>query len=151
MSREIGFYWVRYKNSQSEWAVGKWDGLYFFLSSDGPIHPIHADLLEVDECRIVRDETRRGARKSEKAKRNLHITTVVLKGDRMTDVAKLHGLTSHRVRQIVHRTLEKRNPALFKLLASFRPGQITPSIGDLATHAAEFGFSLQEEVGDGQK
>ena len=69
----------------------------------------------------------------------------------MTDVAKLHGLTSHRVRQIVHRTLEKRNPALFKSLASFRPGQITPSIGDLATHAAEFGFSLQEEVGDGQK
>jgi hypothetical protein len=148
MSREIGYYWVRYKNSQSEWAVGGWDGLHFFLSSRGPID---AHLLEIDECRIVRDETKRGVRKSEKAKRNLHITTVVLRGHRMVDVAIRYGLTSHRVRQIVHRTLEKRNPALFKSLASFRPGQITPSIGDLATHAAEFGFSLQEEVGDGQK
>ena len=149
MSREIGYYWVRYKNSQSEWAVGKWDGLYFFLSSDGPIHPIHADLLEIDECRIVRDETRRGARKSEKAKRNLHITTVVLRGDRMTDVAIRHGLTSHRVRQIVHRTLERRNPALFKKLTLHRPRQATPSIGDLVTHAAEFGFGVQGEAGDG--
>ena len=148
MSREIGYYWVRYKNSQSEWAVGGWDGLHFFLSSRGPID---AHLLEIDECRIVRDETRRGDRKSEKAKRNLHITTVVLRGDRMTDVAKLHGLTSHRVRQIVHRTLEKRNPALFKSLALFRPGQATPSIGDLATHAAEFGFGVQAEAGDGQE
>ena len=148
MAREIGYYWVRYKNSQSEWAVGKWDGLHFFLSSNGPIH---AHLLEIDECRIVRDETKRGVRKSEKAKRNLHITTVVLKGNRMVDVAIRHGLTSHRVRQIVHRTLEKRNPALFKSLASLRPGQITPSIGDLETHAAEFGFGVQGEVGDGQK
>ena len=148
MSREIGYYWVRYKNSQSEWAVGGWDGLHFFLSSRGPID---AHLLEIDECRIVRDETMRGVRKSEKAKRNLHITTVVLKGHRMVDVAIRHGLTSHRVRQIVHRTLEKRNPALFKSLASLRPGQITPSIGDLATHAAEFGFGVQGEVGNDQE
>ena len=151
MSREIGYYWVRYENSQSEWAVGKWDGLYFFLSSDGPIHPIHADLLEIDECRIVRDETRRGARKSEKAKRNLHITTVVLRGDRMTDVAKLHGITPTCVRHIVHRTLQRRNPSLFKKLTLDRPRQATPSIGDLATHAAEFGFGVQGEAGDGQK
>ena len=148
MEREVGYYWVRYKNSQSEWAVGGWDGLHFFLSSRGPID---AHLLEIDECRIVRDETRRGVRKSEKAKRNLHITTVVLRGDRMTDVAKLHGITPTCVRCIVHRTLQRRNPALFKSLASLRPGQITPSIRDLATHAAEFGFGLQEEVCDGQK
>ena len=148
MSREIGYYWVRYKNSQSEWAVGGWDGLHFFLSSRGPID---AHLLEIDECRIVRDETMRGVRKSEKAKRNLHITTVVLKGHRMVDVAIRHGLTSHRVRQIVHRTLERRNPALFKKLTLHRPRQATPSIDDLVTHAAEFGFGVQGEASDGQK
>ena len=148
MSREIGYYWVRYKNSQSEWAVGGWDGLHFFLSSRGPID---AHLLEIDECRIVRDETMRGVRKSEKAKRNLHITTVVLRGDRMTDVAKLHGITPTCVRYIVHRTLKRRNPALFKKLTLYRPRQATPSIGDLVTHAADFGFGVQEEVRDGQE
>lgn len=144
MSREIGYYWIR-QSEQSPWSVGYWT-MGMWVVGVVIVHPV-----EIDECRIVRDETKRGVRKSEKAKRNLHITTVVLRGDRMTDVAKLHGLTSHRVRQIVHRTLEKRNPALFKSLASFRPGQITPSIGDLATHAAEFGFGVQEEVRDGQK
>ena len=150
MSREIGYYWVRLESwSQGEWRVALWNGLDFMTAGIG--WPIAENRLEIDECRIVRDETKRGIRKSEKAKRNLHITTVVLRGDRMVDVAIRHGLTSHRVRQIVHRTLEKRNPALFKSLASFRPGQITPSIGDLATHAAEFGFPLQEEAGDGQE
>lgn len=150
MSREIGYYWVRLEGwSQGEWRVALWNGLDFMTAGIG--WPIAENRLQIDECRIVRDETKRGVRKSEKAKRNLHITTVVLRGDRMTDVAKLHGLTSHRVRQIVHRTLKRRNPALFKSLASFRPRQMTPSIGDLATHAAEFGFRLQAEVGDGQK
>ena len=68
----------------------------------------------------------------------------------MTDVAKLHGITPTCVRHIVHRTLQRRNPSLFKKLTLYRPRQATPSIGDLVTHAAEFGFPLQEEVGDGQ-
>ena len=144
MSREIGYYWIR-QSEQAPWSVGYWT-MGMWVVGVVIVHPV-----EIDECRIVRDETMRGVRKSEKAKRNLHITTVVLKGHRMVDVAIRHGLTSHRVRQIVHRTLEKRNPALFKSLASLRPGQITPSIGDLATHAAEFGFGVQGEAGDGQK
>jgi hypothetical protein len=150
MSREIGYYWVRLEGwSQGEWRVALWNGLDFMTAGIG--WPIAENRLQIDECRIVRDETKRGVRKSEKAKRNLHITTVVLRGDRMTDVAKLHGITPTCVRYIVHRTLKRRNPALFKSLASFRPRQMTPSIGDLATHAAEFGFGVQEEVCDGQK
>jgi hypothetical protein len=150
MSREIGYYWVRLEGwSQGEWRVALWNGLDFMTAGIG--WPIAENRLQIDECRIVRDETKRGVRKSEKAKRNLHITTVVLRGDRMTDVAKLHGITPTCVRYIVHRTLKRRNPALFKSLASFRPRQMTPSIGDLATHAAEFGFGVQEEVRDGQK
>ena len=150
MSREIGYYWVRLEGwSQGEWRVALWNGLDFMTAGIG--WPIAENRLQIDECRIVRDETKRGVRKSEKAKRNLHITTVVLRGDRMTDVAKLHGITPTCVRYIVHRTLKRRNPALFKSLASFRPRQMTPSIGDLATHAAEFGFGVQEEVRNGQK
>ncbi len=144
MSREIGYYWIR-QSEQSPWSVGYWT-MGMWVVGVVIVHPV-----EIDECRIVRDETRRGARKSEKAKRNLYITTVVLRGDRMTDVAKLHGITPTCVRYIVHRTLQRRNPALFKKLTLYRPRQATPSIGDLATHAAEFGFRLQAEVGDGQK
>ena len=107
---------------------------------------MHADLLEIDECRIVRDETKRGARKSEKAKRNLHITTVVLRGDRMTDVAKLHGITPTCVRSIVWRVLQKRNPALYQKLTPTVPHLRTPTVFDLRRHAAEFGFA----VGDGE-
>ena len=150
MSREIGYYWVKDNNVPNpEWKVAKWDGLHFMFPGIG--WTIAGHHLEIDECRIVRDETRRGARKSEKAKRNLHITTVVLKGDRMTDVAKLHGITPTCVRHIVHRTLERRNTSLFKKLTLYRPRQATPSIGDLVTHAAEFGFGVQAEVGDGQE
>jgi hypothetical protein len=150
MFREMGYYWVKDNNvSNPEWRVAKWDGFRFFFIGTG--WTISGHHLDIDECRIVRDETRRGARKSEKAKRNLYITTVVLRGDRMTDVAKLHGITPTCVRYIVHRTLKRRNPALFKKLTLDRPRQATPSIGDLATHAAEFGFGLQGEVGDGQK
>ena len=150
MSREIGYYWVRDNNSdRPEWVIASWNGLNFMTAGIG--WPIAENRLQIDESRIVRDETRRGARKSEKAKRNLHITTVVLKGDRMTDVAKLHGITPTCVRYIVHRTLKRRNPSLFKKLTLDRPRQATPSIGDLATHAAEFGFPLQAEVGDDAK
>ena len=135
MTRENGYYWVRF-TEQSPWSIAYWtSGVW----ADGVciVHPV-----EVDECRIVRDESKRGNRKREKAKRNLHITSVVLKGDRMVDVARLHGLTANRVRQIVHKTLKSRNPELFKKLTQYRPGQQTPSIGDLATHAAEFGFAI---------
>lgn len=143
--REIGYYWVRDSNSdRAEWVVVKWDGLHFIFPGIG--WPIVGHHLEIDECRIVRDETRRGVRKSEKAKRNLHITTRVLKGDRMTDVAKLHGITPTCVRSIVWRTLQKRNPALYQKLTPTVPHLQTPTVFDLRRHAAEFGFA----VGDGE-
>jgi hypothetical protein len=148
MAREIGYYWVRHKNSQAEWAVGNWDGLHFFLSSNGPIH---ANFLEIDERRIVRDDSKRAEGRREKFKRNLHITAVVLGGDRMKDVAKLHGLSSNRVRQIVHNTLREKNKALYNKLVSLRAGHGAPLLCDLQLCAAEFGFPLQAEVGDGQK
>lgn len=135
MARETGYYWVRFTD-QSPWSIAYWAYGMWTIG-----HKI-VEPVEIDERRIVRGESKRAVSKREKAKRNLHITSVVLKGDRMMDVAKLHGLTSPRVRQIVHRTLERRNPELFKKLAEYRPGQQTPSIGDLAAHAAEFGFAV---------
>lgn len=145
MSREIGYYWVRDNNSdRPEWVIASWNGLNFMTAGIG--WPIAENRLQIDESRIVRDETRRGARKSEKAKRNLHITTVVLKGDRMTDVAKLHGITPTCVRSIVSRVLQKRNPALYHKLTPTVPHLRTPTVFDLRRHAAEFGFA----VGDGE-
>lgn len=148
MSREIGYYWVRYKNSQSEWAVGGWDGLHFFLSSRGPIH---AHLLEIDECRIVRDDSKRAEDRREKFTRNVRITAAVLRGDEMTRIATLFGLSSNRVRQVVHKTLRDRNKAIYNRLVSLRAGHGEPLLRDLQKCAAEFGFPLQEEVRDGQK
>ena len=147
MSREIGYYWVRYKNSQSEWAVGGWDGLHFFLSSRGPIH---AHLLEIDECRIVRDDSKRAEDRREKFTRNVRITAAVLRGDEMTRIATLYGLSSNRVRQVVHKTLRDRNKALYNKLVSLRAGHGEPLLRDLQKCAAEFGFPLQGGVGDGK-
>ena len=147
MSREIGYYWVRYKNSQSEWAVGGWDGLHFFLSSRGPID---AHLLEIDECRIVRDDSKRAEDRREKFTRNVRITAAVLRGDEMTRIATLYGLSSNRVRQVVHKTLRDRNKSVYNRLVSLRAGHGEPLLRDLQKCAAEFGFPLQAEVGDGQ-
>ena len=148
MSREIGYYWVRYKNSQSEWAVGGWDGLHFFLSSRGPIH---AHLLEIDECRIVRDDSKRAEGRREKFTRNVRITGAVLKGDEMTRIAALYGLSSNRVRQVVHKTLRDRNKSVYNRLVSLRAGHGEPLLRDLQKCAAEFGFGVQEEVRNVQK
>jgi hypothetical protein len=150
MFREMGYYWVKDNNvPKPEWRVAKWDGFRFFFIGTG--WTIAGHHLEIDECRIVRDETKRGLGKSEKAKRNLHITAVVLGGDRMTDVAKLHGLSSNRVLQIVHNTLREKNKALYNKLVSLRADHGAPLLCDLQLCAAEFGFPLQAEVGDGQK
>ena len=151
MSREIGYYWVRLESrSQGEWEVALWNGLDFMTAGIG--WPIAENCFEIDESRIVRDETKRGARKSEKAKRNLHITTRVLKGDRMTDIAKLHGITPSCVRSIVWRVLQKRNPALYQHLTPTVPHLRTPTVFDLRQHAAEFGFAVGDgEVRDDQK
>ena len=62
MEREVGYYWVRYKDSaKAEWLVRKWDGLRFV--SYGGL-PIRAHLLEIDERRIVRREVGDGKKQT---------------------------------------------------------------------------------------
>ena len=148
MTREIGYYWVRHKNSQAEWAVGKWDGFHFFLSSNGPIH---ANFLEIDERQIVRDDSKRAEDRREKFTRNVNITAAVLGGGRMTDIATLYGLSSNRVRQIVHNTLREKNKALYNKLVSLRADHGAPLLFNLQLCAAEFGFPLRGGVRNGQK
>lgn len=149
MTREIGYYWVKCKNSaEAEWVVAKWDGLHFVFANAGPIR---SHFLEIDERRIVRDDSKRAEGRREKFKRNVNITAAVLGGGRMTDIATLYGLSSNRVRQIVHKTLREKNKALYNKLVSLRADHGAPLLFNLQLCAAEFGFPLRGEVRNGQK
>ena len=150
MAREIGYYWVKDNNVPNpEWRVAKWDGLHFMFPGIG--WTIAGHHLEIDECRIVRDDSKRAEDRREKFTRNVRIAAAVLRGDEMTRIATLYGLSSNRVRQVVHKTLRDRNKALYNKLVSLRAGHGEPLLRDLQKCAAEFGFPLQGEVRNVQK
>lgn len=142
MGRETGYYWVSFKPITAppiDWRVAYWrEGEGFVFPGGSAI--IDASEVVVDERRIIQGHQRRVRKPS---KRNIELTARVLSGDRMTDLAKLNGLSPSRIRSIAWRTLQKRNPTLYETLTPTNPNLSTPTVRDVRKNLAGFGFAVK--------